>query len=160
MMTLSQKIRQGIQSKACLVTGNMEQRGCRVDMAGFPKSRLVIDFDESGSPIDTNKTRPDYLVVVDSCNGSAWVLVLELKSGKVSADKVVKQLQAGASAAEKLVPKNQQLNFRPVLYYARMTAGNRLKLREKQSRINFRGKQKAVRLERCGSQLAEVLKRP
>ncbi len=65
--------------EACLVSGGLNKDGCKVVMAGV-SDRIVVDFDRSGSPLATDMTRCDYLLVTrgKSKDMSGWV-VIELK---------------------------------------------------------------------------------
>ena len=82
---------------------------------GVPSPRIVVDFDNPGSPLGPSERRCDYLLVAEvKEEGGGWVVPLEMKNGRLRADHVVSQLQAGAAVAEKLVPAGLQVRFRPI----------------------------------------------
>jgi len=141
----------------CLVRrGGLKKKGCEVVMTGAPKHRLIVDFDKPGSPL-ANKTRCDFLLIAEACPGSHWVVVLELKKGKLQVGEVVKQLQAGACAAEGVVPRREAVKFRPVAVSGRFWKHDRKKLRESKSMIRFHEQKEHIRRIWCGSELTAVL---
>ena len=143
----------------CLVNGGLNKGGCKVVMTNMPASRVVVDFDKPGSPLANDATRCDYLLVADDTgNSGSWVAVLELKRGKLHADQAVRQLQAGACAAEKLVPPGEAFRFRPVVASGGMPTHERLQLRDKSNMVVLQGKKKHVRLMKCGDRLVTALR--
>ena len=140
----------------CLVEGRLTKHGCAVNMDNAPDPKLVLDFDKPGSPLQAPETRCDYLVAAEVGNGPAWVVVLELKRGKLHANEVVRQLQSGAAAAEQLVPQEEKVGFRAVVFCGSASKHEREELR-KASKIKFRKQREAVRLKACGQSLGEVL---
>ena len=114
----------------CLRSGGLNKNGCSVPLKGTPSPRVVVDFDKPGSPLDRNETRCDYLVVAEvKKEGRGWVVPLELKRGRLRANHVVSQLQAGASAAEKLLPAVLQVRFRPIAAVGSVPKAERNKLK-------------------------------
>ncbi len=99
----------------CFSMGQMKKQKCGVRMDGMPKSRLIIDCDRPGAPFSSNATRCDYLLIAEDQHGE-WIIPLELKQGTL-VSKVAKQLQAGARAAEKVIPRKRAkaIRFRPVV---------------------------------------------
>ena len=141
----------------CLVSGTLNKNGCKIPMQGTPGPHLIVDFDKPGSPLAPNQTRCDYLYVAEDAGGPGWVAPLELQRGCLHATKVVRQLQAGATAAEGFVPSNEPVRFRPFAAYGRSHKAERNKLKRKNSHIRFHGRAEAVRLISCGNPLAQVL---
>ena len=131
---------------SCLIKGGLKKDGCKVTMTGAPAPRLVVDFDKPGSPLAPDKTRCDYLVIAEGEGEHGWVAVLELKRGKLHEDRVVRQLQAGASAAEKLVPHDAALRFRPIAASGSRHRHEYTKLKNKSFRIRFHGYTEPVRV--------------
>ena len=128
-------------------------------LGGVPSPRLVVDFDNPGSPLGPSERRCDYLLVAEVREeGGGWVAPLEMKNGRLRADHVVRQLQAGAAAAEKLVPAGLQVRFRPIAAAGSMPKAERNKLKRKGG-IRFHGREEAVRLMSCGAPLATALDR-
>ena len=104
----------GKLSKDCQVKGGLKKDGCKIIMTDMPQPRLVVDLDKPGSPLGSNDQRCDYFLFAEDKHECRWVVVLELKHGKLRLDKVVRQLRAGASAAKRLVPQDEEFRFRPV----------------------------------------------
>jgi len=78
-----------------------------------------------GRPLAADETRCDYLLIAEGkFHACGWVAVLELKRGKLHADMIVEQLQAGASAAERLVPQGRRVAFRPIAAQAARPSTN------------------------------------
>lgn len=131
-----------------------EKNGCRIMFEDAPRPYLVIDLDEEGSPLGEQQRRCDYLFVADGDEGAGCVAALELKRGNFRAGEVVEQLQAGAAAAEKVVPENITVSFCPVVVGAAHKE-EMYKLRKKG--VSFRGRRKTVRSVRCGGRFTAKL---
>ena len=156
MTGLVQAVREALD-EGCLVEGGLSKQGCKVSLRGSPRSRLIVDFDKAASPLGPDQTRCDYLFVAEVDQGPGWIVPLELKRGRLHADEVVRQLRAGALAAEQLVPSGEQVRFRPVAVAGSAPKAERNKLRGNGGRIRFHGCAEAVRLMSCGSPLAGML---
>ena len=156
MTTLLESARSAID-EVCLVKGGLKKDGCKVVMTGAPAPRLVVDFDKSGSPLERHATRCDYLLVAEGEHACGWVAVLELKRGRLHADQVVRQLRAGARAAEKVVPAGEAVRFRPIAASGRTPIYERRKLRDRSCMIALHGKKEPVRLMSCGARLITAL---
>jgi len=142
----------------CLVKSGLKKDGCKVMMAGAPSPRLVVDFDRPGSPLEADGTRCDCLLIAEGHLGSGWVVLLELKKGQLHARKVTRQLQAGASVAERLVSGGEAVRFRPVAVSGSVSKYERQRLKEDANRIRFHGQTEPVRLMTCGKKLTDVLR--
>ena len=142
----------------CLVT-RVRKRGCKVAMTDAPSPRLIVDFDKPGSPLPSPSARCDYLVVAqgEQAQDCVWVVPLELERGKLTAQKVVKQLQQGASAAEQFIPPHETVRFRPIAVSRRRTKHERNLLKRKSCTVRFHGHTEPVLLMSCGAALAKVL---
>ena len=142
---------------ACLVS-RMRKASCAVSLKDAPRERLIVDFDKQRAPVGGEGRRCDYLFVANGAQDEAgWIAPLELKKGALRASEVVRQLRAGAEAAESLVPGGLQPAFRPVAACGSIRKLERAALREKRNRIAFRGRMEAVRLMTCGDRLTKVL---
>ena len=140
----------------CVAAGGLRKEGCSVSLRGAPRPRLIVDFDKPGSPLTRTETRCDYLLVAEVKNQPGWVTLLELKKGRLDAGKAVSQLKAGSRAAEELVPRTMEVNFRPAV----ASGGNkseREKLRDKKNRVKFHEAVEYVRLISCGDPLTKAL---
>ena len=141
----------------CIAT-RIRRPGCRVVLDGAPASCLIVDFDEPGSPLGDADARCDYLFVAEDDAAGGWVAPLELTTGPVDASKFVRQLRAGASAAEQLVPKNAAAKFRPIAVYGGGShIAERRALQRNDSQVSFHGMREPVRLMKCGMRLADWL---
>ena len=140
---------------AC-VTGRIKKDGCSISLNGAPQPRLIIDFDKLPS-LRQDQKRCDYLFVAEVDEGSGWIVPLELKRGRLHADEAVRQLQAGARAAEGLVPSGAQVRFRPVAVARSKPKAERNRLKSKGSRVRFHGRAEVVRLLSCGAALVGAL---
>lgn len=142
--------------QGCQVKGALNKDGCRIKMTDAPARRLVVDFDKLDAELPADAQRCGYLMVAESENARGWVAVLELKRGRLHAGQVVRQLQGGASVAEKLVPRDVTCKFRPIAASGEVS---RHELRElKSERIRFRKHREAVRLMKCGENLVTALR--
>lgn len=126
-------------------------------MTNAPTPRLVIDFDKPGSPSPQDATRCDFLVIAESQKRPSLVAPLELKRGKLHADQVVRQLQAGARAAERLVCADEAVRFRPVAATGSKTKHEFNKLKNRQNWIRFHRQAEPIRLMSCGAALNQAL---
>ena len=156
MTGLVNAVRDRLEPK-CLVNGGLKKDGCKVSMAHAPQPRLVVDFDKPGSPLGADRTRCDYLFIAEDNDGLGWIAPLELKRGRLYAKMVVGQLQAGASAAEKFVPADAPVRFRPVAASGSVSKAERDVLRKKGNKVRFYGHVEAVRLMSCGAPLTGAL---
>ena len=86
MIGLVNKVREKLDS-SCLVAGRLTKEGCRVLMTGVTDSRLVVDLDKQSSPAHSGAPHCDYLYIADDENGVGWVAPLELKRGRLHADR-------------------------------------------------------------------------
>ena len=156
MTGLVENVRDRLDDR-CLVKGGLRKEGCKVSLAGAPTPQLVIDFDQPGAPLSQDATRCDYLFVADSADGVGWIAPLELKKGQLHAGDTARQLQSGASAAEKLVHPNQPVRFRPVAATGSVSKAERKLLKAPRNRIRFHQQIEPVILMKCGTPLASVL---
>lgn len=144
-------------SKKCL-TRKCSRPGCGVSLKGAPSPRLIIDFDKPGSPLGQSDTRCDFLFIAEDNDESGWVAPLELKSGGLDASQAIKQLRAGARVAEEIVPQDEPVRFRPIAAHQGIHRAELIKLRNKASRIRFRGQMEYARLMSCDAALVEKLR--
>ncbi len=158
MTVLLEDICRNLSEKNCLITGGLKKDGCKVKMANAPTPRLVIDFDRPGSPLAKSTTRCDYLLVADGENPHRLVVVLELKRGMLHVDKVVRQLQAGACVAEKLVPQSRTFKFLPIAVVGKLPKYERGKLKDSSAKVKFNGRAEKLRMMRCEQALGDLLR--
>ncbi|MCY4261527.1 MAG: hypothetical protein OXC91_14880 [Rhodobacteraceae bacterium] len=144
----------------CLAKGKVKKEGCAVKMTNISAQMLVTDLDRPGSPLRPDEKRCDYLLLATDEQADEQpkdlVVALELKRGKLDARKVVSQLQAGAHAAEKLVPKSRVVRFRPVAVFGTSHRHERIELRKPENEIAFHGHRESVQMLSCGNSLTKV----
>ena len=153
-MTLVEAVRSLVEDK-CLVR-KCRKQGCAIPLTGAPRNHLIIDFDKPGSPLGAGQQRCDYLFVAREAGKPGWVAPLELKSGPADGSKITVQLQAGANAADGLVPNGEQFNFRPVVAIRGIHTQQKRMLAK--CRVQLRGQSALVKLIPCGAPLAQALK--
>ena len=99
----------------------------------------------------------DYIFIGDK-DDAGWVAPLELKGGRLDATEVVEQIQAGASVADHIVPREAQTRFRPIVVHGRGIHRAELKLLQKR-RVRFRNQNSLIGKVRCGTSLVGALKK-
>lgn len=157
-MGLLDEVRENI-SQECL-SNRCRKDDCSISLRNAPNPRIIIDFDKPNPLLGEHDSRCDYLFIAEEENDeSVWVAPLELKSGRVDASQVIRQLRAGARAAEDVVPQNELVRFRPVTAHGGgIHTAERIKLRHTANRIRFRGQREYVRLMSCSSPLIQALR--
>ncbi len=145
-------------NKDCLHQGSLKKHGCEVPLNGVPKPRSVLDFDKPGSPLPKDSPRCDYLLVADDQKGNGWVVLLELKRGKLDSSLVVRQLRVGSSAAVGILPDRKEIRFRPVAASGGVSKHEINQFKKKANMISYRGKRERVRLISCGQPLNSVIR--
>ena len=154
MMGLMATVRSQLDPK-CIVKHGLKKDGCAVSMSKAPQARLIVDCDKPGSPLNQNAVRCDYIGVVETATDGDWVVPLELKKGGFDASKLAGQLQAGADAADKLVPSAASIRFRAVAFSGNVRKAERKKL--KRESVKFRGLSVEIRRRKCGERLVSAL---
>lgn len=118
---------------------------------------LLIDMDPPDSPAPSQGKRCDYLFIGEY-NDADWVAPMELKKGKAISTNIVPQLRAGAAVADRLVPNNANVCFRPMAAYGGgLTRYELNAFKHKKNKVLFRGQAELVRLIRCGASLTQGL---
>ena len=157
-MTLTQAVRSAI-SQAC-ITRRCREEGCSLSLSGTSQQAFAIDMNHDDAPIDQNQTHCDFLFVGSRDRETEeWVVPIELKRGAIGADEARDQLQAGADAAECLVPNELPLRFLPLAVSGSVKRAERAKLRKSSHEIRFRRRRVLIERVRCGSPLADILRR-
>ena len=138
---------------SCLVDGvdSIDKGKCGASLAKAPHPRVIVDLDETGSPLGPTNVKCDFLFVADP----GWVAPIEVKDSEPNVSKVIKQLQAGAKAAEELAPSSVAVTFRPVLVTKSLRTHKRNELRG--AAVRFRKHREGVQRLACGDSLTEAL---
>ena len=130
---------------------------CSVSLRGTASTRVVVDLDCQKLEFAPRQKRCDYLVVGED-EDEAWVVAMELKSGRFKAGDAARQLQGGADIIDSWLPWNSSFRFVPVLAHGRTVPREEQKaLRRPSNRIGLRGQVKQIELIRCETRLATVL---
>ena len=153
-MSLVSRVEKNV-NRECLAT-RCRKEGCSLTLKDLPRPYLLIDMDHRMAPSESHeRNKCDYIFIGDEGN---WVVPLELTRGKLEANKVLPQLQAGARVAEEIVPRKARTQFRPIAVYGREFRGSeRNKLSQKTNGIHFRGQVMLVRAVRSRSPLVSAL---
>ena len=138
---------------SCLVDGvdSIDKGKCGASLAEAPHPRVIVDLDETGSPRGPTNVKCDFLFFA----GPGWVAPIEIKDGEPNVAQATKQLQAGAKAAESLVPHGLATEFRPVLVSKSLRRHKRNELRDVV--VEFRGSRERIRRLACEDPLTEAL---
>ncbi len=161
MTDLIEHIKRKIPPPCCVKRCRKEK--CTVDLKQAPSPFVLIDLDCDCLDIEEGSSRCDFLFVSQEDKSMPGLVgVLELK-GRPKASIVASQLQAGAQFAEKVLPKDVELQFRPVLFFGGSLRGAERDHIRKTS-IRFRHPKKGsvlktrVILKNCGSPLKDALR--
>ena len=153
-MSLVEQVRQNIDEE-CLAR-RCRRDGCSLTLESLAQPFILIDMDHERSPSDRSGGKNcDYIFVGDEDH---WIAPLELKRGKLHAEDVVAQIQAGAAIADQIVPHRVRTRFRPVAAYGGKAHRAELRLLTT-SRVRFRSQNNRVALVRCGTSLLGALKK-
>ena len=154
MTNLENRIREYVDPR-CLVTSKIKKQGCAISLAQFTDSRVIIDFDKPGYPLPSGATRADYLLVVTEQRTPNLVAAIELKKGRLHARQAIRQLQAAANEAERLIPNNESVRFHPIVACGPKSTHEINVLRK--SKITFRKDEETVKCVSCGTRLIDIL---
>ena len=157
-MTITQKVRDAV-SEAC-ITRECREAGCSLSLNDTSQQAFAIDMNRDDSPVDQNQTHCDFLFV-GTLAGEAeeWIVPIELKKGEIGATEARDQLQAGADAADSLVPNELTPKFLPLAVSGSVKRAERTEMRKSSHMIRFRRQRFLIERVRCGSQLADILRR-
>lgn len=135
------------------ISRRCSKSGCSVSLEDAPSPRVLIDMDRPKVPSGQNGKKCDYIFIGGSV--AVWVAPMELKRGKPNASQVVLQLQAGADVADKIIPRNAEIQFRPIVVFGGGMSGVETRLFAKDSsRIRFRNQQREIKLHQSRNPLA------
>ena len=117
--------------------------------------RILVDMDCDALSIPNNWKRCDYLFVGEESN-ETWVAPIELKSGRLSGNAVLEQLEGGVRMADIWLPKGVSFQLVPALAHGKKIHRNDLKVLRSR-KIQLRGQKKGTMLIKCGEQLTKAL---
>lgn len=132
---------------------------CSLKLEGAPTPSILISLEHKDAPVETGQKRCDYLFVGGSdAKGGPWVAPVELTAGPAKVDKFLPQLRAGADIADKLLPQNVQIRFRPVAVYGGgFHPIERDNFKRRANHVVFRNKRVPIKLVKCKSPLTKAL---
>ena len=132
---------------------------CALSLKDLPKPYVLISLEHEAAPVETRRAHCDYLFVGGSDEkGGPWVAPVELTASPARVSKILPQLRAGAGIADRLLPQNVQVRFRPVAAYGgELHRVERTGFLKSANRVVFRSKPVPVKLVRCGSPLRKAL---
>ena len=139
---------------SCLIdrVNGIDKGMCGVSLADAPHPRVIVDLDETGSPLGPAQAKCDFLFFADP----DLVMPIEIKDhGAPDIAKATRQLQAGADAAGKLAPRDLAVRFRPVVVSRNMRRDKQFELRR--AKVRFRKRPEVVRQLICRDPLTEAL---
>ena len=133
-----------------------EDSGCSLSMSEAPSPSALISLEHPDGPVEFGQTRCDFLFVAGRDEDAPLVAPIELTTGRKSAYTFLRQIRAGASVADSLLPPGISFRFRPVAAREReLGRGEMSKLRS--LRVSFRGQPRLIKLVPCGSKLKDAL---
>ena len=135
--------------RRCLADG-IDKGGCKASLTDAPPDHAVVDLDADGSPLGLASVRCDYLFFADP----NLVAPIEIKNSEPNVVRAARQLQAGADAADRLLPRGREIVCRPVLVSKNLRRQKQNELR--QAVVRFRGRKEKVRRIACGDPLTEA----
>ena len=135
--------------RRCLADG-IDKGGCKASLTDAPPDHAVVDLDAPGAPLGPARVRCDYLFFADP----NLVAPIEIKNSEPNVVRAAGQLQAGADAADRLLPRDREIVCRPVLVSKSLRRQKQNELR--QAVVRFRGGKEKVRRIACGDPLTEA----
>lgn len=150
-----ESVRGALSEKA--LTTRCRQGECCLRVDPDLEPYVIVDVDELAKIEATeNVTRCDYLFVGGD-RRQAWVVPIELTAGQLRVEKTVRQVRAGAKLADRVVPMDDEVRFKPVAAYryAKKYVFQEFKMNENQ--IRFRDRSVAIKLAKCGDSLRSKL---
>lgn len=131
---------------------------CSLSLKDVPEPSVLISLEHEAAPVQAKQAHCDYLFVGGSdTKEGPWVAPVELTASAARVSKFLPQLRAGADIADKLLPQNVQVRFRPVAAYrGELIRAERDRFLK--NHVAFRSKKVPIKLVRCGSPLTKALK--
>lgn len=149
---ISKKIPPKCQANSC------SKKGCSLTLDGIGRTRVIVDMDCKQLDLRKYRSRCDCVFV--GYHGEAdWVAPVELKRGAVEASEVGRQVQAGATFAERnLLCSGEKVRFRPVVAFGRVHRSQTLELKKERYKVKFQNESYEIMLIRKGKPLADALR--
>lgn len=133
---------------------------CSLELNNLPKSYVLIDMDCKELEHPSGK-RCDFIFISDEDvinKKDAWVVPIELKSGRLDPGQVIPQLRAGACFADTIMPQNVKVQFIPIVASSN-TSYRPSELEEfRKYSVKFRQIRAYIKLAECGENLSNQLR--
>ena len=133
--------------------------GCWLTMENAPEPFVLLYLEHPGSPIDKSCPHCDFLFIGGGeDNSTEWVAPIELTTGENRVRKFQRQLQPGASLAEKLIPDSITVRFRPIAVHDQENTrkSERKRRRNPNFHIEFRNEKFPLKVVHCGTALTQA----
>ena len=156
-MLAEQKVREGTDERCH--TEICCDRGCSLSMENAPETFVLLGLERDGTPVHPDEPRCDFLFVGGGRDNSfEWVAPIELTKSPPRTSKFLPQLRTGASVAERLIPRDAKVRFRPIAVHGReLHRAERVKFLDPCNHIEFHRRKFPITLAECCSHLADVL---
>ena len=155
MADLVNRIKQRLPYE-CLKKGSLTKQGVTVSKRGAPKPSIAIDMDHKKAPVKQDKTKCDY-IFIGGCD-EVFLVPLELTNQEFDSSKAVRQLQAGAMVAARIILDSEDVQFRPVaVCKGRVRRNEKRKLSQSANKIHFKNAQSIVKVLRDREPLINAL---
>ena len=133
------------------IARRMRKQRCSVHLDRLEQQRLIIDVDKI---VPDGESKCDYLFF----SNRPLIAPIEMKRGEVGASEALRQLQAGADLAHRLVkPKDLRCDLKPIVFSGRIDRVERQRLKQRSHFVRYRGKMEEISLANCGSPLVDAL---
>ena len=140
----------------CICT-SCKRKGCELGLDSLSShSLIIIDADKYKECGNFRGRLCDYILFY--LEGSLTTAVVELKNGLVKAKEAQKQIENGSKIAQKIIGPQPVSNFLPILLHGKRMPYLYIKIL-KRAKVPFQGEDHRIIIERCGSQLKEILRK-
>lgn len=92
-----------------------EDSGCSLSMSEAPSPSALISLEHPNAPVEVGQTRCDFLFVAGRDEDAPLFAPIELTTGRKSAYKFLRQIRAGVSVADSLLPPGISFRSAPSL---------------------------------------------
>lgn len=137
-------------------TDKCEDSGCSLSMSGTPSPSALIHLEHPAAPVEGGESHCDFLFVGGNDEDPPLVAPIEFTTGRKRAYEFLRQIQGGASVADKLLPPGIAFRFRPIAARERELHRKEIDIL-RENGVDFRGETRRIRLVRCGSNLGDAL---
>lgn len=115
---------------------NIDNKDCNVDLTDIPENRLILDLERFALACKFPESRCDYVLFIEHGERRIFCVLIELKSGRVNASHVQKQLQGGANLVKRYC-QMQMMCCALLIHKSRISKVDQRKMAK--DRIKFEG---------------------